>query len=580
MRPSVITVAVLFVQSTWASFSFGNPTSMRNKAHTNDLVNSKGKPLVGRFLHITDMHPDIYYEKGSTVDHYCHSYDHNSDDTPLGKSKVGYLSPGPGYECDSSPALIDKTLEWLKEHQDDVLGGIDFILWTGDNSRHDNDNHFPRTQSEILASNEDLVNKMIEAFPDVPIVSAIGNNDIYPHNIMEAGPSSMTRQLAGAWDALIPYEERHTFEKGSYYLCDVIPDKLAAISINTLYLSNKNAAVDGCPDDNLDEPGSLFMRWFKIQLEAYRLKGMKVWLLGHIPPTRGQWYEDCYTSFTDLLYEFRDIIVGQLYGHMNINHFVFLEFDKLPVDTESYGIKSAQPKYVKSLIDAQYAELPTFPENLTEEFLNGTVGNYSLATVGGSIIPEMFPTFRVYEYNISDIANQLDDREELTEITSFNWETLEEQSQSDYEIDKKKKKKKKNNKKKKKNKRKNIKPGPLGPAYVPSLFTPISFKQYFLNTSNYMDATKDTEISYELLYTSKDSPYNMPDLTVPEYMRLAKRIATCDKPEDPHQFKLQSGDQNTFRISKKKKPSICPIAYTYLWHAYIGSISDFEDSDD
>ncbi|EPY54277.1 vacuolar polyphosphatase [Schizosaccharomyces cryophilus OY26] len=544
------------------------------------ITNAKGKPLTGRFLHITDMHLDAFYREGATVDHYCHDYKHMRDSSKT--SKAGFLTPGPGFECDSSPSLIDKTLEWFSKHIEKDYGGIDFIIWTGDNSRHDNDNHFPRTKGEIIASNEKVVDKMVETFPDVPLVAAIGNNDVYPHNILEAGPSSITQALAGAWDALIPTQEKHVFEKGGYYMVEVIPRKLAVIAFNSLYFSTKNAAVDGCPKKDPDEPGSVHIRWLRIQFSLLRQRNMFVWLASHVPPTRNQWYLDCYEAFTDLLYEFRDVIVGQLYGHMNINHFFLLEFDKPPVDTSSLQsqdlqIATAQPKYVKSLIDTQYAKLPFVPDKPSSKFLEETVGKYSLASVGGSIIPEMFPNFRIYTYNISGLDSQASCLEQNAAVADSsakkhtssvndlydNSATEDDKdllpSNSIYESMKQKYKKKK----KKHRKKKKIQPGTLGPAYVPMTFTPLSFQQMFLNTSNYMDATNETEIHYKLLYDSRDEPYNMPSLTVPEYMRLARRIAGVSESNK----------------KKKKKRRYKKITYTYLWHAYIGAIPSLGDPD-
>lgn len=65
--------------------------------------------------------------------------------------------------------------------------GFDFILWTGDSARHDIDNKLPRTPKEIFESNRWVLEQVENAFPGVPIVPVIGNNDIFPHNIMFPG---------------------------------------------------------------------------------------------------------------------------------------------------------------------------------------------------------------------------------------------------------------------------------------------------------------------------------------------------------------------------------------------------------
>lgn len=41
---------------------------------------------------------------------------------------------------------------------------IDFIVWTGDNVRHDNDRNYPRTEQNIFEMNEHVSKLMYETF--------------------------------------------------------------------------------------------------------------------------------------------------------------------------------------------------------------------------------------------------------------------------------------------------------------------------------------------------------------------------------------------------------------------------------
>lgn len=74
---------------------------------------------------------------------------------------------------------------------------------------------------------------------------------------------------------MIPEYELHTFERGGYFASEVIPNKLAVISLNTLYWYfhasppadlrfSSNAAVDGC--DYKSEPGSQQFEWLRFIL--------------------------------------------------------------------------------------------------------------------------------------------------------------------------------------------------------------------------------------------------------------------------------------------------------------------------
>jgi len=134
--------------------------------------------------------------------------------------------------------LVNETFKWIDENLKDVSRlarvlaplqpraaprdltmltdfsqQIDFAIWTGDSARHDNDIKIPRTSAEIYDLNEMTVNKMIDVFgtsPDaeyplaVPVVPTLGNNDIYPHNIMLAGPSELTKEYVELWKPFIP----------------------------------------------------------------------------------------------------------------------------------------------------------------------------------------------------------------------------------------------------------------------------------------------------------------------------------------------------------------------------------------
>lgn len=81
----------------------------------------------------------------------------------------------------------------------------------------------------------------------VPIVPTLGNNDIYPHNIMQAGPSELTKEYVELWKPFIPEDQYHIFHKGAYFWQQVIAGSngkmgpsseggLVVFSLNTLYV--------------------------------------------------------------------------------------------------------------------------------------------------------------------------------------------------------------------------------------------------------------------------------------------------------------------------------------------------------
>ncbi|KEF52641.1 uncharacterized protein A1O9_11058 [Exophiala aquamarina CBS 119918] len=413
------------------------------------------RKLQGRFLHITDIHPDPFYKVHSSPEEQCHS----------GKGSSGHYG-APVTSCDAPFSLVNATFKWIEENLRD---SIDFVIWTGDSARHDNDDRFPRTNKQVLKLNKFVVHKFVEAFgkpdnlhdPDptndfvVPIVPTFGNNDILPHNIFQPGPNSWTREYEDIWNKFIPQEQRHSFARGGWYFTEVIPNKLAVFSLNTLYFFDSNSAVDGC--DLKSEPGYEHFEWLRIQLQFLRSRGMKAMLIGHVPPARTankqNWDETCHQKFTLWLRQYRDVIVASVFGHMNIDHFMFQDVHELKYKFKIKGIDdefqrlggglelmsnnetfsaTGKSQYLTDL-RSNWENLPKPPagssyleeggadyeaekkhkkkkkKNDVEKFLKAIGGcwgeRYSMSLVSPSVVPNFYPTLRIVHYNISGLED-------------------------------------------------------------------------------------------------------------------------------------------------------------------------------
>lgn len=155
--------------------------------------------------------------------------------------------------CDSPVILMEETLRWIKENLRDK---IDFVIWTGDNIRHDNDRKHPRTEAQIFDMNNIVADKMTELFSagneedprdfDVSVIPSLGNNDVFPHNMFALGPTLQTREYYRIWKNFVPQQQQRTFDRSASFLTEVIPGKLAVLSINMLYLFKANPLVDNC----------------------------------------------------------------------------------------------------------------------------------------------------------------------------------------------------------------------------------------------------------------------------------------------------------------------------------------------
>ncbi|RPA80386.1 Endopolyphosphatase [Ascobolus immersus RN42] len=511
------------------------------------------------------MHPDMYYKPHASPAYGCHRKVKGSSEE---KSMVGIYG-AMRTNCDSPFALINATFDWL---EDNLKNEVDFVIWTGDSARHDNDERIPRTNKEVWGLNELMAKKMMQVFGDpekddwaVPIVPTVGNNDILPHNVMVAGPTSTIRYYLQLWSKFIPATQYHVFNRGAYFWKQVLPGSpphgkvpgkggLAVMSLNTMYFFQNNGAVDGC--DIESEPGYLEMEWLRAQLELMRTENMKVILIGHVPPARVKdafedtwrkrnWDETCWKKYALYTRQFRDIIVANIYGHMNLDHFILTDTnDALPPkkhkkkktlsDPNDFSIESAGD-YLTSL-RAEFERLPKVTGAEEDDLtLHKLSERYSLALVSPSVVPNYFPTLRVFTYNTTDLhIPEQGGREAQTEDVVHT---------SDVHINKKKKDKKKP-------KKPTMPPGPPegslpGPAYSPQTFSLLGYTQYFANITEYnkrpdrftYNVEYDTRTDEEYAFALKDG------LTVRNFIRLAKGMVDARKIGRPEDTDLLDDDE-------------------------------------
>jgi endopolyphosphatase len=582
---------------------------------------------------LPDFHPDEFYKVHTSTaqGRACHS----------GKGPAGTYGAETS-DCDTPISLVNATFDWIVSSK--LRDEIDFVIWTGDSARHDSDEDIPRSPSQVLGTNRLLASKFAETFSDnkhgvnVPVIPTFGNNDILPHNVLMPGPNKWLRSYADIWHHFIPEEQRHSFEFGGWFYVEVIPNKLAVFSLNTLYFFDRNAGVDDCVKPS--EPGFKHMEWLRVQLQFMRDRGMKAILMGHIPPARTDskmlWDETCWQKYTLWLKQYRDVVISGLYGHMNIDHFVLMDTNEIDIrpakihyeaedgdeddedeeeggdgdgvgeeyeeiifsatTDDKFSLQSATD-YLEELREG-WARLPkpNGPINLDTESRKKEKKNkkgkngkdkdkldskwaerYHLALVSPSIVPNYFPTLRVFEYNITGLEDAVTWAENTREVPTVRPKDekgeipeveLELRGLGDHDVKAERKKHKgkkpKDDKKKKKKGKKPKDPNlvvpeppskssPPGPAYSPQPLTLTGYKQYYANLTyinndiapqskdietekwrkgkhgNKMPKNKKPkprEFQFDIEYTTYDDKlYNLTDLTVRSFVELAYRMA-------------------------------------------------------
>ncbi|KAH6563095.1 hypothetical protein BASA50_004615 [Batrachochytrium salamandrivorans] len=340
------------------------------------LLNPISHDPSGRFLHLTDIHLDIQYKVGSAVSSGCHRFPTERDFSDL----AGFYG-APGSNCDSPAALVNGTFHYIKEVLMKNDHGIDFVIWTGDNVRHSRMS-LKVTDAEIETTNRIVTSHILDAFADpanpgcvsMPVVASIGNNDFRPHNYLKYSQESQNPTLnffADLWAPFIPRLQDATFRRIGSYKIDLAIGKLWGVSLNTLYLSSLNFAVPDCRHRNqhsdsphyvntnrdgprdrdartndsssygkdeyenmsfFDEltPGDDVLAWLEMEvLIPAQNQKISVYISGHIPPNVVNYSANCYLEFSRLTFKYRDVIRGQFYGHMNIDHFFFTTPDQV-----------------------------------------------------------------------------------------------------------------------------------------------------------------------------------------------------------------------------------------------------------
>ncbi|RUS27408.1 Metallo-dependent phosphatase-like protein [Jimgerdemannia flammicorona] len=405
------------------------------------FAKTQPRKLHGNFLHITDFHPDKWYRPGAKVKDSCHKL-HKKKLLDKEESRRAGTLGTPASSCDSPYTLIDATFEWIRKEWKDK---IDFVVWTGDNARHDSDNRRPRTKKEILNSNRYITTRFLETFaptsrlspsnitrqPETccPIVASIGNNDVYPHNILDSGPKNPTlNAFLGIWEAFIPEEQVHTFQEGGWYSVDVIPGLLKVLSLNTMYFYKSNAAVDGCDDH--DDPGTQEIEWIEAELQKAEKNHMKVYLTGHVPPKRKNYFPSCWHKYGKLSLKYRHVIIGHLFGHVNLDHFFLLskkeieghkisrQPEAVPEDWERTN-RSAFALPVSGDLATQYSDSPPelqlggarqYLEQLFEQYSSIKSGedgaHHVVINISPSVVPTFNPTFRIFHYEVQESAQK------------------------------------------------------------------------------------------------------------------------------------------------------------------------------
>ena len=330
------------------------------------LSNAEGvNSLNGNFVWFSDVHYDAYYGTPLAKVHMTGAPCNLGDESPVYSA----------YGCGTSLALLESTISRASKAVKDDLGlnRPDFILYTGDSTRHSSDG-LPLPITEVVENAYNTTVHLFEKnFPDVPVVQLpapdLGNNDLPGHYELEVtssdpcfpqadgSPPPATNQFLidmATWNKnlFVDEMEEGVFACGGYVNRQVLPN-LNIISLNTVLYSLYLA-----PEYNGTDPFGQFA-WLKAQLENARSNETKVYITGHIPGMLQSYTgslgeplvkTEYHVQYTNLVLEYQDVIAAQLFGHVHSNEIRALE--GFPDD--------APPMIVSGSIAPGYTTTPFF----------------------------------------------------------------------------------------------------------------------------------------------------------------------------------------------------------------------------
>jgi len=133
---------------------------------------------VRKFIQISDIHYDPTYVEGGNQQKMCHkTLEDDGDDD--GASKYG------SYTCDSPKLLVESAFLAMKKWVPDP----DFILWTGDNSAHDDS----IAQKDVMSNLRFVTRKLDTIYPGIPVIPVLGNHDSAPADYFPDSKNASTK---------------------------------------------------------------------------------------------------------------------------------------------------------------------------------------------------------------------------------------------------------------------------------------------------------------------------------------------------------------------------------------------------
>ncbi|QRW01817.1 PPN1-vacuolar endopolyphosphatase-like protein [Ceratobasidium sp. AG-Ba] len=284
--------------------------------------------------------------------------------------------------------------------------------------------------------------------------------------------------------------------------------------------------------------------WIHHKTRLARGPAEDVWLTGHVAPTPGDYFVRCFARYGELALRYQDTILGHLYGHKNVDHFVLLSVNNVLSPSPSMRITGRKKEL--QIAESLRSECKELAHKKKLDY-----DDYFVVNIGPSVIPEYTPSVRIFTYNVTDggsssINGNEDDSLDLREMNAPKIDC---------------------SKKKNKNKKQCVFKKPRhaskhSPSRTNKLWSPTGYSQFFISPGNWAKANASHAPEYELEYVTYSletlrsnsslvpehllppelrvgsiestsnswyAPFALDDLTIPSWIKFARRMGRKKK---------------------------------------------------
>lgn len=295
------------------------------------LASSVWTGNIGYFWHISDLHLDVNFTVQNEIinnipqpiknrDYYLGEYDYETCWEKGGSGKFG------DYNCDSSLELVKSAMNFVKTHSGKLGSDVKFILWTGDDTSHAENEYF---DEDLVVNVMRILTEQLQR-TDIQVFPVLGNHDFHPKNQAPNDPAGIIYQeSANLWKEWLvgdPINEYKT--NGGFY--QVGPDRnmnlpFKLVGLNTNIYKSKNHFTE-----NTQDPLGQF-EWLESILKKAEIDDTRIVLFAHIPPGKFErfyqfmeeenqygfhWFTPEFNqNYLALIDKYAHVISAQFYGH-------------------------------------------------------------------------------------------------------------------------------------------------------------------------------------------------------------------------------------------------------------------------